>query len=248
MPQTHAHLQGVQRVTTSRRARRTQARNATCRHHGVVPCAKQPHIAARRTDRVSLHACSQTSCFRAGVSNQHYSKSSALRMPPATAAAADTRSLVDNDLKEFTELAEELAQAAGVITQQYFRCGLLIAIHKAAQWCDCHNMHKHHLHTDTNPEKSVLARRCHCQYFCRQPLTIDNKADKSPVTEADKKAERAMRDLISKRFPDHGIFGEEEGMQQPKPGDTQFLWVLDPIDGTKSFITGTQSQCNLARL
>lgn len=88
----------------------------------------------------------------------------------------------------------------------------------------------------------------HCQYACRQPLTIDNKADKSPVTEADRKAERAMRDLISKRFPDHGIFGEEEGMQQPKPSDTQFLWVLDPIDGTKSFITGTQNQCNLARL
>ena len=54
-------------------------------------------------------------------------------MPPATAAAADTHSAVDNDLKEFTELAEELAQAAGAITQQYFRCGLLIAIYKGAQ-------------------------------------------------------------------------------------------------------------------
>ncbi len=51
-----------------------------------------------------------------------------------------------------------------------------------------------------------------------------------------------MRDLISAKFPDHGIFGEEEGMQQPKSSDTQYLWVLDPIDGTKSFITGTQHQ------
>ena len=51
-----------------------------------------------------------------------------------------------------------------------------------------------------------------------------------------------MRDLISAKFPDHGIFGEEEGMQQPKSSETQYLWVLDPIDGTKSFITGTQHQ------
>ena len=47
-----------------------------------------------------------------------------------------------------------------------------------------------------------------------------------------------MRQKIAERFPDHGIFGEEEGMQQPKDTDTQYLWVLDPIDGTKSFITG----------
>lgn len=81
-------------------------------------------------------------------------------MPPATAAATDTRSLVDNDLKEFTELAEELAQAAGAITQQYFRCGLLVALHKAAQWCNCHNRHKPHTHTETNLDKSVLAWQC----------------------------------------------------------------------------------------
>ena len=53
-------------------------------------------------------------------------------MPPAASAAADTRSSVDNDLKEFTELAEELAQAAGAITQQYFRCGLPTTVHKGA--------------------------------------------------------------------------------------------------------------------
>ena len=47
-----------------------------------------------------------------------------------------------------------------------------------------------------------------------------------------------MREKITERFPDHGIFGEEEGMKQPKDTDAQYLWVLDPIDGTKSFITG----------
>ncbi|KAL3157581.1 hypothetical protein ABBQ32_012032 [Trebouxia sp. C0010 RCD-2024] len=73
--------------------------------------------------------------------------------------------------------------------------------------------------------------------FFRQPLTIDNKADKSPVTEADRQAEHAMRQKIAETFPDHGIFGEEEGMQQPRDTDAQYLWVLDPIDGTKSFIT-----------
>ena len=47
-----------------------------------------------------------------------------------------------------------------------------------------------------------------------------------------------MRQRIAERFPDHGIFGEEEGMKQPQETDAQYLWVLDPIDGTKSFITG----------
>lgn len=81
--------------------------------------------------------------------------------------------------------------------------------------------------------------------YSRSSIIIDNKADNSPVTEADRQAEKAMRDLIKERFPEHGIFGEEFGMQQPN-GDSSFLWVLDPIDGTKSFITGmlTKPHCN----
>lgn len=47
-----------------------------------------------------------------------------------------------------------------------------------------------------------------------------------------------MRDLIKESFPEHGVFGEELGMQQPNGNSKQHLWVLDPIDGTKSFITG----------
>jgi myo-inositol-1(or 4)-monophosphatase len=66
-------------------------------------------------------------------------------------------------------------------------------------------------------------------------LAIESKADQSPVTAADRGAEQLMRKLIAKRYPDHGIIGEEFGTERP---DAEFVWVLDPIDGTKSFITG----------
>ena len=56
-----------------------------------------------------------------------------------------------------------------------------------------------------------------------------------PVTEADKGAERAIRALIEARFPDHGIIGEEYGSVRT---DAEFVWVLDPIDGTRAFISG----------
>src|SRR5215472_5716377 len=69
----------------------------------------------------------------------------------------------------------------------------------------------------------------------RQPLAVDDKADLSPVTAADRAAEEAMRALIESRFPEHGIIGEEFG---PIRDDAEFVWVLDPIDGTKSFISG----------
>jgi inositol-phosphate phosphatase / L-galactose 1-phosphate phosphatase / histidinol-phosphatase len=71
-------------------------------------------------------------------------------------------------------------------------------------------------------------------YF-RTPLTIDDKPDLTPVTVADRAAEEAMRAIIERRFPDHGIVGEEFGSVRE---DAEFIWVLDPIDGTKSFISG----------
>ena len=71
-------------------------------------------------------------------------------------------------------------------------------------------------------------------YF-RQPLAVADKADLSPVTAADRAAELAMRRLIAARFPDHGIIGEEFGRKREA---ADFVWVLDPIDGTKSFISG----------
>lgn len=71
-------------------------------------------------------------------------------------------------------------------------------------------------------------------YF-HSDLKVEDKADHSPVTKADKMAEKLMREMISKNFPDHGIIGEEFGKANEK---AEFVWVLDPIDGTKSFICG----------
>lgn len=64
---------------------------------------------------------------------------------------------------------------------------------------------------------------------------MDAKGDASPVTEADRAAERAIRALLANRFPDHGIWGEEYGADRP---DAEWLWLLDPIDGTRAFVTG----------
>lgn len=69
----------------------------------------------------------------------------------------------------------------------------------------------------------------------RTGIAIDAKSDASPVTEADRTAERVMRTLINKTFPDHGILGEEFGSENI---DAKYVWVLDPIDGTNSFVTG----------
>ncbi|MBV9587381.1 MAG: histidinol-phosphatase [Alphaproteobacteria bacterium] len=69
----------------------------------------------------------------------------------------------------------------------------------------------------------------------RQRIAVDDKPDLSPVTVADRDAEAAMRRLIAARFPQHGIIGEEYGAERT---DAEFVWVLDPIDGTKSFISG----------
>jgi len=69
----------------------------------------------------------------------------------------------------------------------------------------------------------------------RSALLVEAKGDASPVTEADRGAERAMRALLSGRFPDHGIWGEEYG---PDRVDAEWVWLLDPIDGTRAFVTG----------
>jgi myo-inositol-1(or 4)-monophosphatase len=73
--------------------------------------------------------------------------------------------------------------------------------------------------------------------FFRTSLSVDNKSssDFDPVTEADRAAEAVMRRLIKSNFPQHGIVGEEFGNERE---DADYVWVLDPIDGTKSFISG----------
>ncbi|WP_375460332.1 histidinol-phosphatase [uncultured Enterovirga sp.] len=74
--------------------------------------------------------------------------------------------------------------------------------------------------------------------FFRTALTAENKARGGlfdPVTEADRAAEVAMRRLILQSFPEHGIVGEEFGTER---GDADLVWVLDPIDGTRAFMSG----------
>jgi myo-inositol-1(or 4)-monophosphatase len=71
-------------------------------------------------------------------------------------------------------------------------------------------------------------------YF-RNNVPIETKADMTPVTLADKKAEEKMREMIMKHFPEHGIIGEEFGKHNE---NAEYQWVLDPIDGTKSFVCG----------
>lgn len=66
-------------------------------------------------------------------------------------------------------------------------------------------------------------------------LGLESKSDGSPVTKADREAETLLRELIGRQFPDDGILGEE---LPEKPGTSGYRWILDPIDGTKSFVAG----------
>jgi histidinol-phosphatase len=72
------------------------------------------------------------------------------------------------------------------------------------------------------------------KYF-GEPIDVDLKDDNTPVTVADRSAEDLIRSEIERRFPDHGILGEEHGATRP---GADFQWIVDPIDGTKAFIRG----------
>ena len=82
------------------------------------------------------------------------------------------------------------------------------------------------------------------EYF-RTSLDIENKSDETPVTIADKNTELKLRSMIEKKYPDHGILGEEFDSINP---DAEFIWVIDPIDGTKSYIAGHKDFGNLISL
>jgi len=75
---------------------------------------------------------------------------------------------------------------------------------------------------------AVVIRR-----YYQQNIAITIKADKSPVTQADVETEQVIRKLISARFPEHGFYGEETGSEGL---DKEYLWLVDPIDGTKAFV------------
>jgi histidinol phosphatase-like enzyme (inositol monophosphatase family) len=82
------------------------------------------------------------------------------------------------------------------------------------------------------------------RYFQQSGLTVDRKADDSPVTVADREAEKLLRARIEATFADDGIIGEEFG-QSSKDIDSKYQWIVDPIDGTKSFICGVPLYGNL---
>jgi len=69
--------------------------------------------------------------------------------------------------------------------------------------------------------------------FYAGSFTVSTKADETPVTQADVECEQAISSIILKHFPGHGFFGEETGQTQP---DAEYLWLVDPIDGTKAFV------------
>lgn len=79
----------------------------------------------------------------------------------------------------------------------------------------------------------------------RTSVAADTKADQSPVTIADRNAELAMREVLNQLCPECGILGEEFGLERP---DARLRWVLDPIDGTRAFITGRPTFGSLAAL
>jgi inositol-phosphate phosphatase / L-galactose 1-phosphate phosphatase / histidinol-phosphatase len=78
------------------------------------------------------------------------------------------------------------------------------------------------------------ARKVSRLYY-RSQLGVETKADNSPVTEADRKIEENIRKLVQNNFPQHGVYGEEFGQER---AEAEYQWVIDPIDGTKSFISG----------
>lgn len=87
------------------------------------------------------------------------------------------------------------------------------------------------------PFVEELATKCGeiTRSMFRQPIEVEVKDDLSPVTLADKEIERTMRAMIQQKFPNHGIIGEE---YEPKDPDANLVWLVDPIDGTGSFMIG----------
>src|SRR5688572_9101699 len=84
-------------------------------------------------------------------------------------------------------------------------------------------------------DAAYLAGRRTLAYFNAE-VAVETKADETPVTRADREAETAIRERIGRFFPQHSVLGEEHG--EIVGGDPDYRWIIDPIDGTKSFIHG----------
>jgi len=91
---------------------------------------------------------------------------------------------------------------------------------------------KHSPELETALEAARTAGDISRRYY-RSNLAVEMKADRTPVTQADVECEEAIRRIILQRFPAHGFFGEETGHSQ---ADSEYLWLVDPIDGTKGFV------------
>jgi inositol-phosphate phosphatase/L-galactose 1-phosphate phosphatase/histidinol-phosphatase len=87
--------------------------------------------------------------------------------------------------------------------------------------------------------------RAIAQHFFRQQMDVNYKSDDSPVTEADETIEHAIIGLIREHYPHHGIYGEESGTFQE---ESEWQWVIDPIDGTRAFIAGKPTFVTLIAL
>ena len=95
-------------------------------------------------------------------------------------------------------------------------------------------------------ELSHAAAKAILPYFRAQtPVDVKAGADWDPVTEGDRAGERIIRTMIEKRYPSHGIIGEEYG---EKPGSSDLQWILDPVDGTRAFVIGLPTWANLIGL
>jgi histidinol-phosphatase len=84
-------------------------------------------------------------------------------------------------------------------------------------------------------ELAIAAGQVTLEHFYNRNFEVEKKADRSPVTIADKAAETLIRNRVHELFPNDAVLGEEFGAE---PGTSEFQWIIDPIDGTKSFISG----------
>ncbi|MEX2442247.1 MAG: inositol monophosphatase family protein [Alkalispirochaeta sp.] len=98
---------------------------------------------------------------------------------------------------------------------------------------------------DAAREFARAGGRLSLDWFRRHNLEVERKADESPVTVADREVETSLREAILRRFPDHTVVGEEYGGSL---GSAEYEWIVDPIDGTKSFIRGVPLYTTLVAL
>lgn len=83
------------------------------------------------------------------------------------------------------------------------------------------------------PKANTVLKQYYSDYCAGKDIDIQFKSDESPASKADRKAEKQLRALINAQYPDHGIWGEEFGGENL---EAEFVWVLDPLDGTKQFL------------